>query len=188
MYPSQFVYLVCSIKTGYVYSIIYVRVPITLQFMSHCIALHSIPLHDIHTQTYKCNCICIYDIMILNTKIWYNVMVFSLLLFFLFVSWYQIKVIYLAILWYMLNNVDSVCMYIYIYIHMELLWIIHTVYTIHPCMNHRPATPSWSRPRWWCRRTRRGHAGSRHPSAHPWHWMKWWLKTLLENGENGGFK
>ena len=107
-------------------------VPITLQFMSHCIALHSIPLHDIHTQTYKCNCICIYDIMILNTKIWYNVMVFSLLLFFLFVSWYHIKVIYLAILWYMLNNVDSVCMYIYIYTYGIIMNYSYRIY--HPSM------------------------------------------------------
>ena len=163
-------------------------------YQLHCslwvIALHYIPFHSM-TYIHKHTNATVYVYMILwfwILKIWYNGMVFSLLLFFLFVSWYQIKVIYLAILWYMLNNVDSVaCTYIQ-YIYIYTYGIVHTVYTIHPCMNHHPATPSWSRPRWWCRRTRRGHAGSRHPSAHPWHWMKWWLKTLLENGENGGFK
>ena len=83
------VYIYIYIHT-YIYIYTCVYIPITLQFMSHCIALHSIPLHDIHTQTYKCNFICIYDSMILwfwKLKIWYDVMVFSLLLFFLFVSW-----------------------------------------------------------------------------------------------------
>ena len=87
-------------------------------------SLHYIPFHSM-TYIHKHTNATVYVYMILwfwILKIWYNGMVFSLLLFFLFVSWYQIKVIYLAILWYMLNNVDSVaCTYIqYIYIHMEL--------------------------------------------------------------------
>ena len=98
------------------------------------IALHYIPFHSM-TYIHKHTNATVYVYMILwfwILKIWYNVMVFSLLLFFLFVSWYQIKVIYLAILWYMLNNVDSVCMYIYIYTYGIIMNYSYRIY--HPSM------------------------------------------------------